>query len=648
MGLQFKQKYDLSEIKYSKRDARIVDGEGNIIFEQKDVIAPHHWSDQAVSIFASKYFNGKIGSLDREYAVDGVFNRIVKTIKDWGIEDEYFDSKEDSVNFYNDLMYVLLSQMGTFASPFYFNVGIKEEPFCGSCFLNNVEDDIESITDIFKLEARIFKGGGGSGTNLSKIRGSKEGLFGGGYSSGPVSFMKAYDSFGGEMKSGGSRRRSAALRALDVDHPNIMEFISCKVKEERKGKDLLSLGYSGGLDGDAASSLAFQNANLCVRLSDAFMNAVLHGENWALINRVGKNVDDWIPAKDILMAIAESSWECGDPGVQYSDTIERRNPLDHEERPIEVSNPCGEILHANSSQCVLSGADINKVFEKSNAIIENGIIPHNSTFLRELQHIVELFVTAQDISINHSGYPYPEMEYRSKMERPIGFGITNIGGFLMSNGVPYDSDDGRKLIGEIMNSVTYFAFNQSLDIAEEIYPIPDKVVPNILDNLNYFKNSAHCFDSNKWDCLIEKVSEIGIRNSQTTCLQPFGTCGIIQDNDSSGLEPVFSLVKVKNLIGGGIMKTVSSSVKSGLKELGYSDPEIDEIIEYVKENGEIVGAPNMDVTDYKVFQTALSFYPQQCISVDGHIDMLKAIQDNITSGASKTVNLPNNTTVQEI
>lgn len=632
MGLKFEKRFNTFDIGRSYRDARIVDDKGNVIFEQKNVHAPKEWSDQAVNIFASKYFNGKLDySGDRENSIEGVFHRIVYTIAKWGRSDGYFDSSKDANNFYSDLMFVLLNQMGTFGSPYMFNVGIHEDPIIGSCFINNVDDDIESITDLFKVEARIFKGGGGSGTNLSKIRGSHEGLSDGGYSSGPVSFMKAYDTFAGEMKSAGVKRRAAILRCLDVDHPDIMKFITCKSNEEKKGHDLLSLGYSGGLDGEAQSSLAFQNANLSVRLSDKFMNAVLNDEEWELINRVNGECDCTIPARDILMEIAKTSWACGDPGIHYSDTIEKMNPQHHKERPIEALNPCSEICAPNYTMCNLAGINLLKIYEYSdNQLLDN------------IEYIIKLFVTAQDICINHSKYPYKEMENCSKAERPIGFGVSNIGGYLMSLGVPYDSDDGRNEIKSLINFITYNAYRHSCDmVMTNTYNGFVCDAPNIVDVLSVF-------GKDKWKKLLSDVVEYGIRNSQVTISQPFGTCGITMDCDSTGIEPVFSLVKNKQLVGGGSIKTVSTSVEKGLKSLGYSNGEIIIILEYIRETGEIVGAPHVDPKDYKVFQTALSSYPNQCISVDGHLDMVSTVQKNISGGISKTFNLPNDATVNDI
>jgi len=635
-------------VEWESRDARIGHG-GKVSFEQTDVEFPRSWSQNATNIVAQKYFRGQLGSPERERSVRQMIGRVAGTIAEWGRQRGYFATSEDADTFEAELTHILLHQIAAFNSPVWFNVGFEEQPQCSACFILSVEDSMESILAWNTKEGMIFRGGSGSGINLSNIRGSMEQLAKGGTASGPVSFMRGADAWAGTIKSGGKTRRAAKMVVLDVDHPDIQEFIWCKAKEEDKALALRNAGFDMSIDGEGFTSIQYQNANNSVRVSDKFMQAVEAGGRWELIGRISREpVGDPLDARALMREIAEAAWRCADPGVQYDTTINQWHTCPNSGR-INASNPCSEYMHVDDSACNLASLNLMK-FRRADGTFD----------VAAYEHAVDIVFLAQEIVVGASSYPTEGIAKNANAFRQLGLGYANLGAFLMSNGMPYDSDAGRGAAAAITALMTGRAYRRSAEIAAAVgtyerYPEnrePHNDVMRMHRDASYAIPDATCEDAEllaaarrSWDEAVELGDVHGYRNAQATVLAPTGTISFLMDCDTTGVEPDFSLVKFKELVGGGQMTIVNRTVPQALATLGYDDQRVEQIEAHINEHGTIVGAPGLADEHLPVFDVAVG---ERAISHMGHIKMMGAVQPFISGAISKTVNLPQSATVEDI
>ena len=639
--------HPFDEIEWEIRDAVIGDPE-NPAFEQRGVEFPKSWSQNATNIVAQKYFRGQLGSEQRESSVKQMIGRVAGTISDWGREGGYFASEEDAEAFEMELTSILLNQKAAFNSPVWFNVGFEETPQCSACFILSVEDTMESILAWNTKEGNIFRGGSGSGINLSNIRGSMEPLQKGGTASGPVSFMRGADAWAGTIKSGGKTRRAAKMVVLDVDHPDIEHFIWCKADEEKKAGALRDAGFDMSIDGDGFTSIQYQNANNSVRVTDEFMEAVEAGEDWDLLARNGGEVTKTLPARDLMNQIADAAWRCADPGVQY-DTIINRWHTCPESGRINASNPCSEYMHVDDSACNLASLNLMK-FRRDDGSFD----------VEDFEHSVDVVFLAQEIVVGFSSYPTEEITANANAFRQLGLGYANLGALLMSDGLPYDSDTGRNVAAAITALMTGRAYRQSALIAAGAtgpYDAYEKNRDAHNGVMRMHRDASYDVDptgikgelleaaQRSWDEAVELGDEHGYRNAQATVLAPTGTISFLMDCDTTGIEPDFSLVKFKELVGGGQMTIVNQSVPLALRTLGYAEPQVEQINAYIAAENTIVGAPGLTEEHLPVFDVAVG---ERAISHTGHIDMMAATQPFISGAISKTVNLPQDATVEDI
>ena len=637
--------HPFDEVEWEYRDA-IIGDPSKPAFEQRGVEFPTTWSQNATNIVAQKYFRGRIGSDERESSVRQMIGRVAGTIAGWGRDGGYFASAEDADAFEMELTHILLHQRAAFNSPVWFNVGFEEHPQCSACFILSVEDTMESILDWNTKEGQIFRGGSGSGINLSNIRGSVEHLSKGGLASGPVSFMRGADAWAGTIKSGGKTRRAAKMVVLDVDHPDIEDFIWCKALEEDKAAALRDAGFDMSIDGDGFTSIQYQNANNSVRVTDEFMQAYEAGESWDLIARKDGSTTKTVDAQDLMKQIADAAWRCADPGIQYDTTINRWHTCPNSGR-INASNPCSEYMHVDDSACNLASLNLMR-FRR----------PDGTFDVEDFEHAVDVVFLAQEIVVSPSSYPTEEIGRNARAFRQLGLGYANLGAYLMSNGLPYDSDEGRAVAAAITALMTGRGYRKSAEVAAAVgpyeayelnrephnnvmrmhrdaaYELEEEIDPELLDAAR-----------RSWDEAVELGDEHGYRNAQATVLAPTGTISFLMDCDTTGIEPDFSLVKFKELVGGGQMTIVNRSVPLALRTLGYDDAEIAQIEAHINEHSTIVGAPALKDEHLEVFDVAVG---QRAISHMGHIKMMAATQPFISGAISKTVNLPETATVEDI
>jgi ribonucleoside-diphosphate reductase alpha chain len=667
-----KTPYD--EIQWETRTASIGNDKGSVIFEQRDVEVPVDWSQTATNIVASKYFYGKLGSPERETSVAQLVERVVNTIAGWGKKDGYFKADQDAENFRHELAHLMLTQKACFNSPVWFNVGVREtrgygwiydkradrvaklesgvlQPQCSACFIVSVKDSLESILDLAKTEGMLFKWGSGTGTNLSALREEDAVLSGGGRASGPLSFMKGFDAFAGVIKSGGKTRRAAKMVILNADHPDIEKFIGCKAKEEKKAYTLIEAGYDSSLDGDAYSSIFFQNANNSVRVTDDFMDAVVgDGEWWTKAVHTGQPVKRH-QARDIMHKIAEATYQCGDPGMQFDTTVNRWHPCKNTAR-INASNPCSEYMFLDDSACNLSSLNLMKF-----------VGPNGQFDVEAFRHAVDTMILAQEIIVDNASYPTQKIGENSHRFRPLGLGFANLGALLMSMGVPYDSEQGRDMAGAITSVMCGQAYLTSSRIAASTGPFagyPENEQPflevirmhrDAVSNIRRQHVPTALVDGAKrcWDDAYESGRRSGYRNAQVTVIAPTGTIGFMMDCDTTGIEPDLALIKYKKLVGGGVIKIVNNTVPQALIKLGYSPDQVEKIVSHIDATGTIEGAPHLKPEHLAVFDC--SFRPQngtRSIHYMGHVRMMAAVQPFISGAISKTINMPEESTVEDI
>jgi ribonucleoside-diphosphate reductase alpha chain len=641
--------YDTVEWEY--RTAAITSESGEVIFEQKNVEVPKAWSMTATNIVASKYFHGQLGTPERESSVRQLIGRVATTITRWGLEGGYFADEQDSQVFQDELSHLLLTQMMAFNSPVWFNCGCEPRPQCSACFINSVDDTMSSILELAKTEGMLFKWGSGTGSNLSPIRSSKEKLSGGGTASGPVSFMRGFDAFAGVIKSGGKTRRAAKMVILNAGHPDIVEFINCKSNEEKKAWVLLENGYGGGVDGEAYSSIFFQNANHSVRVTDEFMEAVVNDREWKTRSVVSGDVVDSYRAKDLMRQIADSAYVCGDPGMQYDTTINRWHTSKNT-APINASNPCSEYMFLDDSACNLASLNLLKFLD-----------PTGRFDIEAFRKAVDVTITAQEIIVGFASYPTSRIQTNSFAYRPLGLGYANLGALLMAEAIPYDSDHGRDYAASITAIMTGEAYLQSAKIAGAMGPCEGFDINRkpFLDVMKMHRDSVKMINRTHipgelyeaawkvWSDAVDMGELNGYRNAQASVLAPTGTIGFMMDCDTTGIEPDLALVKYKKLVGGGTIKIVNNTVPPALRKLGYDDPQVKAIVDYVNDRGTIEGAPGFRADHLPVFDCA--FKPTngaRSIHYMGHLKMMGAVQPFISGAISKTVNMPSAVTVEEI
>jgi ribonucleoside-diphosphate reductase alpha chain len=640
--------HPFDELDWEIRDAVIGDPE-NPAFEQRGVEFPKSWSQNATNIVSQKYFRGQLGAPDREFSVKQMVNRVAGRIAEAGREAGYFSSEEDGDALEAELSHILVNQKAAFNSPVWFNVGWKPpgQEQASACFILSVEDDMDSILAWNTKEGIIFKGGSGSGINLSKIRGSMEPLSKGGIASGPVSFMRGADSWAGAIKSGGGTRRAAKMVVLDVDHPDIEKFIWCKADEEKKAAALKAADFDMRLDSDAFASIQFQNANNSVRVTDEFMEAVANDEDWDLIARTDGSVIKTVKARQLMEQIADAAWQCADPGVQYHSTINRWH-TDPNTGPITASNPCSEYMSIDDSACNLASLNLMKFRNE------------DGTFnVDDFTHAVDIVFLAQEILVGFSSYPTEQITKNARAFRQLGLGYTNLGALLMAEGLPYDSDEGRAMAGAITALMTGRGYRKSAEVAAAVGPYDGYAENREPHNevMRMHQAKAYEIDDDlveegllhaareSWDEAVALGEQHGYRNAQASVLAPTGTISFLLDADTTGIEPDFSLVKFKELVGGGQMKIVNRSVNLALETLGYSRSEIEQIDAYIDEHNTIIGAPGLKDEHLPVFDVAVG---ERSISHTGHIDMMAATQPFISGAESKTVNLPESATVEDV
>ena len=646
------------EIEWDLRAAVIGSEKGEVVFEQRDVEIPKFWSQQATNIVVSKYFRGQLGTPERERSVKQLIGRVVETIVSWAEKQKYFASEDDLQAFAGDLKHLLVYQKAAFNSPVWFNVGFEKAPQCSACFINSVQDTMDSILGLAKTEGMLFKFGSGTGSNLSNIRSSKELLAGGGTASGPVSFMKGFDAFAGVIKSGGKTRRAAKMVILNADHPDIVEFINCKVEEEKKAWALIDAGYDGSFTGVAYGSVFFQNSNNSVRVTDEFMRAVLDDGEWQTHAVTGDHrVMDSYKARDLMRMIAEGTWICGDPGMQFDTTINDWHTCPNTAR-INASNPCSEYMFLDDTACNLSSINLMKFVrtDSGNAEGEFDVV--------SFEKACRTMILAQEILVDNASYPTPAIERNSHAFRPLGLGYANLGALLMSRGLPYDSDAGRDYAAAITALMHGAGYAESSRVARDHggpfagYEKNKEPMMRVmrkhraaLKDIDRTSIPKDLYEAAKevWDEVIEMGEQHGFRNAQATVLAPTGTIGFMMDCDTTGVEPDIALVKYKKLVGGGMMKIVNTTVPMALKKLGYSPAQIKDVIEYIDEHETIEGAPHIKEPHLAVFDCA--FKPargRRSIHYMGHIKMIGATQPFLSGAISKTVNVPKDAAVEEI
>jgi ribonucleoside-diphosphate reductase alpha chain len=645
------KKSPFDAVEWEKRVALIGNEKGATIFRQEDVEVPKTWSQTATNIVASKYFHGKMDTPDRESSVRQLISRVANTIVRWGNEGGYFADAASREAFRDELTHLLVEQKMAFNSPVWFNVGVQAKPQCSACFINSVRDDMGSIMDLAKTEGMLFKWGSGTGTNFSTLRGSKEALSGGGIASGPVSFMKGFDAFAGVIKSGGKTRRAAKMVILNIDHPDIVEFIECKRKEERKAHVLIEQGYDSSIDGAAYSSIFFQNANHSVRVTDDFMRAVVEDKDWWT-----KNVHDGQPveklrARDLMMKIADSTWHCGDPGMQYDTTVNRWHTSKSTAR-INASNPCSEYMFLDDTACNLASLNLMKF-----------VTTGGQFDVPAFKHAVDATITAQEILVSNASYPTGKIAENSHNFRPLGLGYANLGALLMSMALPYDSPEGRDMAGAVTALMCGEAYAQSSRIAERMGAFPGYEVNRepMLEVIRMHREAMRGIQpehvqpelflaaQESWDTALDHGEKFGFKNSQVTVLAPTGTIGFMMDCDTTGIEPDLALVKYKRLVGGGLIKIVNNTVPQALMKLGYTPEQSSEIVSYIDKNGKIEGARYVKEEHLAVFDCSLA--PQgggRSIRWTGHVKMMAAAQPFLSGAISKTINMPEEATVEDI
>jgi ribonucleoside-diphosphate reductase alpha chain len=640
-------------IEWELRTASIGNEKGEVIFEQKDVEVPKSWSVTATNVVVSKYFHGKIGTPQRETSVKQIVERVARTIMLWGKEQSYFASEEDAEIFYDELTFILVNQYMSFNSPVWFNVGIEEKPQCSACFINSVEDTMESILELARTEGRLFKWGSGTGSNLSTLRSSREGLSGGGTASGPVSFMKGYDAFAGVIKSGGKTRRAAKMVILNADHPDINDFIKCKAEEEKKAWALIDAGYDGGFNvvGGAYDSIFYQNANHSVRATDDFMRSVIDDREWVTRAVHGGQPMEKFRARAMMNLMTETAWLCGDPGMQFHTTINKWHTCPNS-APINASNPCSEYMFLDDSACNLASLNLMKFRTEDGEF-------NTEAFC----HAVNITITAQEIEIDNASYPTQKIGHNSHDYRPLGLGYANLGALLMARGLAYDSDEGRaysaavtalmcgqaykqsSLIGKEMG--TFKGYKKNRDAMLKVMKMHGLAADQIQDK--YVPGDLLTAARKVWDDAVVLGKEYGFRNAQATVLAPTGTIGFMMDCDTTGVEPDIALVKYKKLVGGGMLKIVNQTVPLSLKKLGYLDEQIEHILAYINKNDTIEGAPHLKEEHLPVFDCA--FKPakgERTIHFMGHVKMMAAVQPFLSGAISKTVNMPSDIKPEDI
>jgi ribonucleoside-diphosphate reductase alpha chain len=646
------------EIEWELRSAVIGNEKGAVVFEQRDVEIPRFWSQQATNIVVSKYFRGVIGTPERERSVKQLVGRVVDTITGWARAQKYFASEDDLQAFSDDLKHLLVYQKAAFNSPVWFNVGFEKHPQCSACFINSVQDTMESILGLAKTEGMLFKYGSGTGSNLSAIRSSRELLAGGGTASGPVSFMKGFDAFAGVIKSGGKTRRAAKMVILNADHPDVEDFINCKVEEEKKAWALIDAGYDGSFTGPAYASVFFQNSNNSVRVTDEFMRAVMDDGEWQTRAVLTAEVMGTYKARDLMRQIAEATWICGDPGLQFDTTVNDWHTCPNTAR-INASNPCSEYMFLDDSACNLASINLMKFVTSEDD-------PNNAGELDPLafEAACRTMITAQEILVDNSSYPTKAIEKNSHDYRPLGLGYANLGALLMSRGLPYDGASGRDYAAAITALMHGAAYAQSAKIARDHggpFAGYEKNRDPFLRVMRKHRAALKDIDKTHvpkdlmeaakavWDEVIEMGEQHGFRNAQATVLAPTGTIGFMMDCDTTGVEPDIALVKYKKLVGGGLMKIVNQTVPMALKKLGYTQTQVKEIVEYIDEHETIEGAPHIKDSHLPVFDCA--FKPARgvrSIHYMGHIKMVGATQPFLSGAISTTVNVPKEATVEEI
>src|SRR3954468_20958486 len=635
------------EIEWETRDA-IIPGRDGPAFEQRGVEFPKFWSHTATNIVAQKYFRGRLSSPERETSVKQMIGRVVDTVVAWGKEGGYFADTDEAEAFEAELKAILVNQYASFNSPVWFNVGFEATPQCSACFILSIDDSMESILDWIRREGIIFRGGSGSGVNLSRLRSSKEQLSKGGYASGPVSFMRGADASAGTIKSGGKTRRAAKMVVLDVDHPDIEEFIWCKAHEERKARVLETAGYDMSLDSPDWASIQYQNANNSVRVTDAFMEAVDADGEWNLTGRTDGTVVETIKARKLLKDMADAAWQCADPGVQYDTTINNWHTLPNTSR-INASNPCSEYMSIDDSACNLASLNLMK-FRREDGELD----------VEAFTHAVDVMFLAQEILVGNSSYPTEEIGRNAKAYRQLGLGYANLGALLMARGLPYDSEEGRAYAAAITALMTGRAYRKSAEIAARMGAFAGHA-PNAaamigvmaqhraavanIDGASSVPSDLLTSCRQAWDDVLNLGEVHGYRNAQATVLAPTGTISFMMDCDTTGVEPDFSLVKSKKLVGGGEITIVNKSVPMSLDKLGYAPAEVEEIVAFVDERNTVVGAPYLKAEHYPVYDCAVG---DRAIHYMGHVKMMGAVQPFISGAISKTVNLPEKTSVEEV
>jgi ribonucleoside-diphosphate reductase alpha chain len=638
-------------VEWELRTALIGNEKGKVIFRQENVEVPKSWSQTATNIVVSKYFHGKPNSPERETSVRQLIGRVADTIVAWGEKGGYFESTASRDAFRDELTHLLVEQKMAFNSPVWFNVGVQAKPQCSACFINSVQDDMSSIMGLAKTEGMLFKWGSGTGTNFSSLRGSKETLSGGGIASGPVSFMKGFDAFAGVIKSGGKTRRAAKMVILNMDHPDIVEFIQSKMKEERKAQVLIQQGYDPSIDGEAYSSIFFQNANHSVRVTDEFMRAVEEDKDWWTRNVTDDSPAGQYRARDLLRMSADSAWHCGDPGMQYDSTVNRWHTCKKTAR-INASNPCSEYMFLDDTACNLASLNLMKFTGSTGQFDVDGF-----------RHAVDVTITAQEILVDNASYPTPRITENSHAFRPLGIGYANLGALLMSMALPYDSDAGRDMCGAVTALMTGESYAQSARIAERLGPFAgfEKNREPMLDVIRLHGDSLRPIKEENvqpsllhaaqqsWEDALALGEKHGYRNSQVSVLAPTGTIGFMMDCDTTGIEPDLALVKLKKLVGGGVIKIVNNTVPQALLRLGYTPEEMEKIVAYVDKSGKIEDAPGLKPEHLPVFDCSLT--PAEggrSISWHGHVRMMAAAQPFLSGAISKTINMPEESTVEDI